>query len=171
MDDQKQYRDKVVSFQENADRRAQASHDAQMGEMQRLAKEREAVSKVFAAEMPVFQGGWKKAAEHLASRYKSNDPTLGYNDGNDIDFQIGDKGVTVVQKKPDGTLGTPMTFTPQQVMAEHMRGVHAQLASISPQHADRFMSWLDAQRREDEVRAERAGEKQHKLDREKIELS
>ena len=155
-DKEDEFKQQQLDLQKEANQRQNEMLGMQKQEFQRANTEREAANKVWQDAMPIFKGGWQTAAQHLGEAYKANDPRYGYDDGKDVDFQIHKNGVYVTPKNTDGSYGQTQFYTPQQVMQEHMRGVHAQLAAISPQYGQGFMNWLDTQNKESTRQGERA---------------
>lgn len=145
------------------------SHQAQMSQIKRQNEEYEAAKKVFADAMPVFQGGWQKAAEHLADRYNANDGGIeGYNDGKQVKFQVQPNGVYVTQMNNDGSGGATTFYTPQDVMREHVRATYGRLAAINPQYGNQLISWLDKASQEETRKSERADDISHRDKREAV---
>lgn len=153
------FRQQQIDLQKEANLRSQQMHDTQMDQIKRQNAEREAANAVWKEALPVFQGGWQAAAKHLGEAYNADDAGYGYNDGKKVNFQVHKNGVYVTPMNPDGSGGQTQFYSPEQVMQEHLRGVHARLASISPAYAQGFMSWLDGQNKEATRQKERGEDK------------
>jgi hypothetical protein len=145
------------------------SHQAQMNLTKRQNEEYDAAKRVFADALPVFQGGWQKAAEHLADRYNANDSGIeGYNDGNSVKVQVQPNGVYVTQMNRDGSGGATTFYTPQDVMREHVRATYGRLSAINPQYGNQLIGWLDKQSQEETRKAERGDDIAHRDKRESV---
>lgn len=153
----------------NSDNRQQALHGAQMKEIDRRNAEQEAAMAVWKDAQPVFQGGADAAAQKLLEKYNANDAALGYNDGHTAKLTKTDKGYVVTRMAPDGKVVDERSFTPQQAMQEHMRGVYSSLASINPAYGEKLMGFLDNQNKEDTRKAERGEDISHRDKREGVQ--
>lgn len=155
----------------NSDNRQQALHGAQMEEIDRRNAEQKAVMAVWKDAQPVFQGGADAAAQSLLEKYNANDAALGYNDGHTANLTKTDKGYVVTRIAPDGKVVDERTFTPQQAMQEHIRGVYSRLASINPVYGEKLMGFLDNKNKEDTRKAERGEDISHRDKREGVQDS
>lgn len=160
--------DRALQIQEQDAQRRQELRAAQMTDINRRNAERDAAQKVWSDAAPVFQGGWQKAAEHLAERYNANDDGIGYNDGKQVKFQVQPNGVYVTPINADGSGGTTAFYTPQDVMREHIRATHARLAAVNDHYGQQFLGWLDAQAKEATRQAERGEDVAHRDGREAV---
>ena len=163
------FRQEQLGMQKASGLRQQQMHEAQMGEIARQADERKRATEVWANAQKVFQGGADAAAENMLARYNSQDGALGYGDSHTAKMVKTDKGYQVTRFDPEGKqVGTPALYTPQQAMQEHMRGVYSDLAAINPAYGDKLMTFLENIGKEDTRKAERAEDKAHTAEREKV---
>lgn len=137
-----------LQLQKDASAKVGRFQDAQLAEMDKRQQDHAAATAVWKNAMPVFQGGWQAAADHLGEAYNGNNADYGYNDGNKATVEKTDNGAYVTQTKPDGTVAARTFYSPQQIMNEHLRTVYSQLAAINPEYGKQLGDWVESQGRE-----------------------
>jgi hypothetical protein len=138
---------------DRGDLRQQQMHDAQMAEIKKKQDADKALAEFWQGEKGRLEGSWQDRASYLAEAYNKNDATHGYNDGQRVQTSVAENGFHAVPIGADGkpNVGAGRFFSPEDVDREYARGIHSRLASISPAHADKFLNWLDTDRKETAV--------------------
>jgi hypothetical protein len=140
--------DQRLQLQKDAAAKTGQFQDAQLADMDQRRQDHAAATKIWQDSMPVFQGGWQAAADHLGDAYNSQNADYGYNDGQKATIEKTNNGAYVTQTNPDGTVAARTFYTPQQVMNEHLRTVYSKLAAINPEYGQQLGNWLESQGKE-----------------------
>lgn len=133
---------------ERGDLRQQQMHDEQMKEIKKKQAEDKALADFWQGEKGRLEGSWQDRASFLADHYNSQNPELGYNDGKKVAINITADGLHVNPVGADGQMGQGKFYSPEDVNREYARGIHARLSAINPAHGDKYLNWLDSDRKE-----------------------